>query len=78
MDALSLARMFDEFLDLGPDALGDRAAAAGHCMHGVPFDALLPARLGRHAMQPVPFLVQGHLIQGPGVQDPDAQENPVT
>src|ERR1043166_9116207 len=57
---LALARTLEQLFDVRPDAVRDRAASAGGGMRDVPLDALLSRRLGRHAMGPVPLLVQGH------------------
>src|SRR5215475_7348472 len=58
--SLALAWALDEFFDVGPDAFRNGAAPACCGMRDVPLDALLPRRLRRHAMGPVPFLVQNH------------------
>ena len=58
--SLGLASALAQLLDVSADAFGDLAAAARRRMSGVPCDALRPRRLGRHAIGPVPFLVQGH------------------
>jgi hypothetical protein len=55
-----LAPATQQFHDVEPDARGNVAAAARRRMRGVPFDALRARRFGRHAMGPVPFLVDGH------------------
>src|ERR1700752_1134478 len=56
---LSLAR-FQQLLDVSPDAFRDLAAAADARMRDMPFDALLPCGPGRHAVEPMPLLVQDH------------------
>jgi hypothetical protein len=55
---LSLVR-FQELLDVSPDAVRDLAAATYARMCDMPFDALIPCRPGRHAVEAMPLLVQG-------------------